>query len=450
MPSRSRSEPSGSRRGGASASLAVYPLPAVVGTGRGDVEEIRIGAAVLAAAGFRIRLLCPSGVPWPIRTTERGSWPGPVSRAAPRRIAARAMTLSSQFGVTAAAARPGAYGRAGPWAETVARIESAYGPDRVVHLSLEEFCRNLSSDRQERERWREGGRPLRSIAAMARRREWTRRVRELRELFRRYRAFDRPNLLALFPTFRPSASFRREFPEAIECGPLFAPERTRRFPSAPSARDAAGGVRRWVWYPAPTGSSFIAERLARAVDRAGVRVALAARARASFSWRPSRCLRVTTLGPLPRAIWERRFGSADLRIVTGSRTLLEALDAGGPFLYFNGVTGRGRGRRRHRPEKIDGLLHVWRRTGVSPTLRRDLADFALGRSVDRIVRAALTDPAWAGRFPTGRPSAGIPGPRADAAALIVRIATDWAETGLGAAAFVAAERSRLGSAASER
>ena len=125
--------------------------------------------------------------------------------------------------------------------------------------------------------------------------------------------------------------------------------------------------------------------------------------------------------PIPAAEWGARFRGAHLRVVTGSRTLLEALEVGGPFLYFNGVLGRGSATRRHRPEKIVGWLEAEGRR-LAPDLRRDLADFARARRVREVVRrAARAEGGWA-RFPTGGPGPGFRPPFDDAGRLIEEVA----------------------------
>ncbi|MFG1530227.1 MAG: hypothetical protein AAFA34_03005, partial [Thermoplasmata archaeon] len=112
---------------------------------------------------------------------------------------------------------------------------------------------------------------------------------------------------------------------------------------------------------------------------------------------------------------------AELRIVTGSRSLLEALSDGRPFLYFNGIRGEGRRVRRHRPEKIARLLTAARTAGVAPELRRDLSDFARGRRVEEVVRRAHRRTDGWGRFPDRWGVARFPPPFRDPVELIDRL-----------------------------
>ena len=136
------------------------------------------------------------------------------------------------------------------------------------------------------------------------------------------------------------------------------------------------------------------------------------------------------------ADWRRRFVDADLRIVTGSRTLLEAMELGAPFLYFTGALGAGRRTRRHRPEKIVALLSVLGHQGAPPDLARDLRDFALGRRVGDIARRAADREGGWSRFPRRIGPVGYPSGYGDAGRLIVRVATALARDPTAADAIV--------------
>jgi hypothetical protein len=413
-------------------------MPAVVGAGRGDVEELRCAAEALRSAGWPVRSVRPPGSRWPPAAGAPDDWPGGRPSGSVRREADRAMTLTSQFGVTAAATRPGPYGRGGPWADTVAEVERVYGADRVLHVSLEEFARNLPADALEAERWREGGRTAAWIRSRRSGPGWRGEVRRMRHLQRRYRGLERPNLLVLFPTFGGSAAFRREFPEAIEIGPIY--------PEGGSGRDRPPRARsppRWVWYASAASSGRLVPGIAEGVRRSGRRLVLDVRSdRNVAAGNAPRGLVVRPLPPMDRDGWDRRFRSAELRIVTGSRSLLEALVVGGPFLYFNGVTGRGGARRTHRPEKIRALLRRWRASGTDPGAIRDLSDFARARRVGSIVASALSDPRWSRRFPSGRPSTGLPPERDDGVRYLGALADRWARSELDAGSFVLEERRR--------
>lgn len=413
--------------------LVVYALPAVIGGGRGDVEEVRAAAWALARAGFPVRLPAGPGRVPPVPAEELRDWPPARPLRRLRREGERAMTVAPSFGVSAELERAGPLGRAGPWAPIVRALEAAYGRDRVVHLSLEEFARNLPAELQERERWREGGVGVEELRRRRREARWPGQVARLRRLYRRFRSLGRPNLLVLAPTFRSNRAFRSEFPEILECGPVAPPEP----PLRASAGRARGGPVRWCWYASPATSARLLPGLQEGARRAGRPLELLVRSGPKeLPWSAEAPLRIVAAPLGPRAAWRRTFARADLRIVTGSRSLLEALALGGPFLYTNGVLGEGRRRRAHRPEKLRSLLALWRDAGVDPELRRDLADFAAGRRVAGVVARALTDPAFAAAFPAPNLAAAFPPPFDRGDRLLVALAQDWSKAPPGAAAWV--------------
>ncbi len=403
----------------------VYLQPAVVGGGLGDIEEVLAVGRRLARQRFPLFLFRAPGRPLP--PSVDGPWDWPRVRRVARAVgtADRAVTVTPWWGVSAApdpAERPGA---PGPWSEETARIEAAYGRDRVLHVSLEEFARTYTSRQQTWERWREGGTRSRRIPERLRGVRGRKEVEAFRRAYRAWRAFDRPNVLHLFPGFAPSRAFAREFPEAVQLGPLWP------FPPAPRAplRRTADGRRRWVWYASPSTSDRLARLLTAAFPRpmpGGGPVEVGVRAPRRFPTEPTPGIRWRWLEPMPADRWRRRFASADLRIATGTRTLLEAIDGGGPFLYFNGAMGEGRAARRHRPEKIASLLSVWADRGVPARLRRDLADFARLRSVASVAWRAATDPAWGRGFPPRRRCVRYVPPWDDAGAALDRWLRRWA------------------------
>jgi hypothetical protein len=410
--------------------LDVYLQPAVVGGGLGDIEEVLAVGRRLERLGWTPILYRRPGRGLP-RSVD-GPWGWPTVRRLrhldPR--ASRALTVTPWWGVSAVPDPPRS-SPAGPWSIETEDIESAYGRDHVVHLSLEEFARTLTSGQQTRERWREGGVAARAISHRLRGRVAAQEVRTFHDEYRRWRAFDRSNVLHLFAGFRPSRAFAREFPEAIQSGPLW-PE------IIPEVRHRVLR-RRWVWYASPSTSDRLATQLAIAFPpmESGERpIEIEVRGPRPIPLPPGPGLRWHWVEPSPPRSWARRFRSAQVRIVTGSRTLLEALASGGPFLYFNGVLNPGRRTRRHRPEKIETLLEVWREHRVSPILRRDLADFSRLRNVSAIVRRATSDRRWQASFPTRSASVGYPPSRADAGGIIDRWATDWARSAESSSGFV--------------
>jgi len=411
----------------------VYLFPAVVGGGLGDIEEVLAAGRYLAAAGFPLTLYRAAGRTLPNSVDGPWEWPPVARRDSIRRRADVALTVAPSWGVSAAPSRPARFGRGGPWEVECRNIEAAYGPDRTLHVSLEEFARTLSSRAETRERLREGGIPSRLLRPRLRAAEASDEVATFRAAFREFRGFDRPNVLHLFATFRPDRAFAREFPEAVETGPLGSGHR----PFRPPRRPLASRYREWVWYASPASAERIAPEVVRGL--AGARPPVQLWVRSPRPW-PSligeRRLRVVT-DPVPPSTWRSRFRRAELRIVTGSRTLIEAMELGGPFLYFNGVLGRGAGRRPHRPEKIRAWLDLARRARVAPGVRRDLADFARGRRVAEVVRRAVHgDGGWS-HFPSSLRGTGFPADRAEASRVIVAVARALARPGARPAEIVA-------------
>lgn len=346
--------------------------------------------------------------------------------------AQRAVTVAPAWGITTAPPRPGPLGRPGPWSEEAAEIERAYGPERTVHCSLEEFARTLTSKEETRERLREGGVPARELPARLAQAERSGEVAMFREAFRGFRAFDRPNVLHLFAGFRYDRPFQREFPEAVQVGPLW-PARG----SLPGAGPSRG---RWVWYASPASAEAIAARVVEGLRSVPSPPDLFVRAPRPWS----ALVRVPGVevrrDPLSARQWARAFRGARLRVVTGSRSLLEALEVGGPFLYFNGVLGTGPARRRHRPEKIVQLLDVARAAGWPAGLLSDLADFSRGRRVAPIVaRAASAGDVWS-RFPPTPLPVGFARGFEDAGTVLVRCARAFAQGGTTATDLVAETR----------
>ncbi len=332
--------------------------------------------------------------------------------------------------------RPEPFGRAGPWAAEAAAIESAHGPARTIHVSLGEFARTLPAREEVRERYREGGVPARAIRSATRGPGFAREVEQYRTLYARFRAFDRPNVLHLFPTFVPRHAFARDYPAAVETGPLW-PDRYRR--TGPSGRTGAD----WFWYASPVSARRIVPAVARALHsvRPSATLTVVMAAPPPDGDRPAN-VRYLAAGAQPERRWRAWFERSEMRIVTGSRTLLEALELGRPFLYFNGILGEGRRKRRHRPEKIESLLAAWKREGVDPRRQNDLRLFSGGRSVEAVVtRAARRAGPWRRRR-WSPPTPRFPLPYADAGAVLVAVARALAASPTSAEAIVQAVRER--------
>ncbi|MCI4345314.1 MAG: hypothetical protein L3K07_00945 [Thermoplasmata archaeon] len=390
-------------------------------------------ARLLARAGWPILLYRANGRPMP-RGTDQS--PG---RAGERRIgklrpgAPRAISIGFDWGVSAAPERAGPLGRAGRWANEARELERVYGADRVLHVSLGEFARTLTAREQLFERYREGGRPVRWIRARLGSAPGAREVDEARRLYASFRAFDRENVLHLFPTFLDPPGFRAEFPSAVPTGPLWG----EPFPGKVRRRQ-----RSWLWYASPASSvrlfggfSKLGSKLAHSLEirwRSHNAVVLPADAR-RLRWR--------RLPSLDRNAWRGEFQRAGLRIVTGGRSLLEAVQVGGPFLYFNGVTGQGRSVRQHRPEKLGSLLAAWRRDRTGRPVWRDLANFARGRDLPAILERAAERPAWARAFPARPPRPPYAPPFDSAGTLLERVAEQFA-SGVDARTLVSRTRER--------
>ncbi len=419
------------------AAVAVYLQPAVVGGGLGDIEEVLAVGRRLAAFGFPIYLYRARGRSLPRAVEGPWDWP-PLRRVArPVRSATRAVTVTPWWGVSACPDAPDRVGASGPWSQETGDLEATYGAARVLHVSLEEFARTLTSRAQTRERWREGGIAIREIRARLAGRSAEGEVRLFRQAYRKWRAFDRANVLHVYATFRPSRAFAREFPEAVQVGPIW-PDRYRDAIQHRSSTSRPNR-RRWVWYASPSSAPRLAERVAEALRRrklAGRSLRIDIRSPRSFELPRVPGVEWRWLSPLTSDRWARSFRQADLRIVTGSRTLLEALELGGPFLYFNGVLNRGARTRRHRPGKLEQLLDLWRHAGVSAGVRRDLAAFSRLRGVGTVVDHAVDDPAWSRAFPRSGHAAGFPPPWNEGGRPVTAWVARWGHTELDSSDFV--------------
>jgi hypothetical protein len=369
----------------------------------------------LARAGFRPTLFRLPGRPFPRSVGGPWDWP-PVARRERLAVSApSALTVSAAWGISAAPSRAGALGRGGPWEPETTAVETAYGPSSTLHVSLEEFARTLTSSDENRERLREGGVRYRAMTGRLAQSQRAGELARFRTAFRTYRAFDRPNVLHLFATLRPDPRFAREFPEAVQTGPLW-PRSARPRPGPPTRG------KEWVWYASPSSAEAIASEVVRGLNDVAPSIRLFVRTGRPWSGTFPRDRVEVAAGPMPPNEWRRRFARADLRIVTGSRTLLEAMEHGGPFLYFNGVLDVGVRRRRHRPEKIAAWLDLARGAGVGPALRRDIGDFARGRRVRSVVQhAARGTDGWK-RFPGRIGPLGFRPPYDDAGSLLVAVA----------------------------
>lgn len=399
-----------------------YLMPAIVGGGLGDIDEVLVAGAHLARAGAALFLFRADDRPLPRGVDGPWRWPSVTPVRAPARRHRHALTVTPCFGVSAAPPRDAPLGRAGPWAVEAAAIEQAYGRPATLHVSLEEFARTYTAERENRERFREGGVARGEARRRVRGRAGTADVRRWREAFRLHRALDRPDVLHLLATFRRDPAFQRQYPEIVQVGPLWPLGSPRR----PEGRRRPTSRRRVVWYASPSSSDRIAPAVVRAVSSADPPAELVVRSARAVLAAGSGSLLVRELPALSPEAWDRLWGSGDVRIATGSRTLLDAIARGGPFLYFNGVTGQGTRARRHRPEKIVELLGLFRRLGVPAPLRHELDAFSRGQRVAPILARALADRSWARGFPSARAVRAATPP--DAGGVLRRLTRTWART----------------------
>ena len=395
--------------------------------------------AYLASAGFPVSLYRRPGHALPREVDGPWAWPAHRRCDRLRPSAPVALSIAPAWGITGAPGGAGPLRRAGPWAEEVVDLEHAYGEDRLVHVSLEEFARTLTTREETIERFREGGVPAREIPRRLAAAEEAGELASFRTAFRTFRAFDRPNVLHLFAGLRYAPRFAREHPESVQTGPLWPWPPPRATPSGTPPRRPR---RVWLWYASPASSAAILPEVERGLAPLRPMPRLEVRSPRPLVRTPSGSLTHVTAGPVGRTAWRRAFRDAELRIVTGSRSLLEALQLGAPFLYFNGVLADGRRRRRHRPEKVRALLALARDAGWPETLRADLDAFSRGRRIaDVVERAGRREDGWRSFPPAPAPVGYAPGYE-DAGAVIVRCANELARQGGSAAAIVARFRER--------
>jgi hypothetical protein len=390
-----------------------------VGGGLGDIAEVLDAGRLLRGAGHPTILYRPPNRPMPKDVDGPWDFAGVERRRTLAPRGARALTVAPNWGVSAAPDRPGPLGRGGVWSLEADAVERRYGAERTLHVSLEEFARTLTSREENAERWREGGRTTREISRSRPTRRFRVDAERFHRAFREFRAFDRRNVLHLFQTFCPNPAFHREFPEAVQLGPIW-PE------PLPSPSHSRRSGSEWVWYASPSTSQKLVDPIDQGLRATPVR-RVRVRSPRPIRFPPNSAITWIHEPPAPTLSWRRKFGAAGLRIVTGSRSLLEALAGGGPFLYSNGLLGDGPRRRRHRPEKIRALLAGWRAEGASPRVVRDLDDFSRGRRIAEVVRDVASDASWTRDFPTTAPVEGFPLDRADGGAYLIRVARTFAE-----------------------
>ncbi len=385
--------------------LPVYVFPCRIQQGLGEWVETGRAVRLLPGAGYplyHLRSASSRGEPRadpravPLDPSRKGAEPFPPVRPLTVPVRApRAVAVVTWFGLTARHRDAAGERVPGPLADRFERLRAAH-PEGLLVLSLEEFGTARTSREAVTEGLRQAGitgEPLRQLLRTPGGRD---RIRRYREAFGRARAGEREDVLHLFPEFFPSLPALREFPFALPIAP-FSPQRPGRRAKVPGPPRSPFQV---VWYASASTAPRLLGPLVEALG--GLSRSVELTVRPGPSWGPlvrtsigSPSVRVAFLRPQGRQRWERRLGRADLRVVGGSQTLLEAVFAATPFLYFNGAlptpSGRTVGFRREK------LLSLLRRVPSRPAERavaRDLLAFADLRGVRGVVGRAASSRTW--------------------------------------------------------
>lgn len=383
----------------------VYLFPCRIQQGWGDVEELALAARALHRSGLPLAYLEPSG-------TERGKGAGrrhdrraipvdpgeagPVVFPPHRRLQApfgrgKAIVLATWWGVTARRHDLVGGPLPGPLEGRVGAVVEAHGPRQVLHVSLEEFASDQRSREVLSEGLRQAGwteeRRRRALASPAGRSQ----KREFHRAFVLARAGERDDVLHLCGSFAPDRASHREFPFLLPILPFGAPPG----PSFPRPRRPRS-VPRVIWYASPPSSARFARLLYPALAKVGRPVRLEVRAARETGAALSAVARdpavdLQLLPELPPRSWRARWDGADLRIASGSLSLLESVRRALPFLYFNGISqgeaGEPRGFRR---EKLLSLLRALEGTRGSSGFAADLVSFADGEGLAPVLERALS------------------------------------------------------------
>jgi hypothetical protein len=295
----------------------------------------------------------------------------------------------------------------------VERIVDAHGEDRVLHVSLEEFASAQSSRAAMAESLRQAGWGRKRIVSYLESREGLDRINRYHRAFAAARGDACRDVIHLVATFSSTPSATREFPFLVEVGP-FGYSALRRFNRFPARLPSRGkdiehpfndmSPKKILWYASPDSSPRFAEDLCQALSRLKFRCRLEVRTSVS-RWNNISHLQhvpkvtIVFLPELSDEVWRQRTNRADLVIVSGSQSLMEASAAHHPFLYFNGYFPGNRTRpRAFRREKLLSLLKAWRVGGVPERIVLDLRDFADGRNLRAILCRALTSQEWRRHF----------------------------------------------------
>ncbi len=385
--------------------LPVYVFPCRIQQGLGEWVETARAVRLLPRAGYplyHLRSALPQGESRrdpravPLDPSRKGTEPFPPVRALATPVRApRAVAVVTWFGVTARRVDSAGDPMPGPLADRFERLREAH-PEGLLVLSLEEFGTARTSREAMTEGLRQAGFTGEQIRQRLRTPGGTDHLRRYREAFRQARAGERDDVLHLFPEFSPSLPALREFPFALPVGP-FSPPGDGLRPWRPSIPRRPLRV---VWYASASSAPRLMAPLLDALGDLSRPVDLAVRPGPSWgpfilpSARP-RSVQVTGLAPEGRRRWEQRLRRADLRVVGGSQSLLEAISGSVPFLYFNGAlstpSGGSVGFRR---EKLLSFLRGSAHRPAERQVARDLRAFADLRGIPGVVRRAAGSPAW--------------------------------------------------------
>lgn len=427
----------------------VYLFPCRIQEGWGDVAEFSRVAWALYRAGFPLvgedpgrgrGRMDPRVVPLDPREA------GPVVPFPPLHpprdvpLRGRAILLATWWGLSCRTEDDEGDPVPGPWASSVTSVIRHRTPEEVLTVSLEEFgsavpSRTFLSRQLATAGW-SPGRVLRYMGSPQGKEHLFRYV----SAFRRYRGASSPTTLHVVSQFAPDPEAAREFPFLVQTGPAEGSPRHKE-----PARVPESGPLRVLWYASPPSSRDFAPPLFAALSSLGRPVDLVLRTRdpelTEGDPGPSRgSLRVIPAPELPPEAWDRLEAEAHLRIVSGSQSLVEALEDRAPFLYFNGWvrTPSGKGRP-FRTEKLLSLLSARGRSPAARSVNRDLWSFAGGRDLRAILRRALLSPAWRAEVVRRAPSRFPPRYR-DMGAYVVEVARSFSREAIPSPALVARER----------
>ncbi len=435
---------------------AVYLFPCRIQQGWGDVQEMAAAAWALHRAGFPLLSLPPR--PEAGRRPDPRASPVEPPRAGParfppvRRVArpqgtGRAMVLATWWGVTARTHDADGGPLPGPLESAVGSIVDAHGEGNVLHVSLEEFASDQTSYEALDEGLRQAGWPGPRRRAALKSASGREQCATYHRAFVLARAGERKDVLHLTGSLAPHLPALREFPFLLPVGPFgMARRSTRARPPAPPSTRRAPVI---LWYATRDGAADFARSLLSSLDALDRPVRLEVRAEASVvealpGRSPGGRVAVRPLGVLEGTAWKARWRRADLRIASGSQTLVESVRLGLPFLYFNGALAGPHGSSRaFRREKFVSWLRAMQESGSSSLLRKDLSSFADGKGLDSVLRHSLLSARWRREFVRDlrRCRSGLVSSRADGDTFLVEIACRFAESSGPASDLV--ERLRL-------